>query len=146
MELIDILNEIVKSFNEEYSVVEGEEYSATLSTYVITYTPDTFLIRLLLYTRRCTVEVGIEMPFLNPMTCSLLHEIGHLETEELMVDDTQLRNEYENSNEGAQESFARYCELYNEQIATQWAIFYILDNKEQVKEWDKRLRLSLPRG
>lgn len=145
MELIDILNEIVKSFNEEYSVVEGEEYSATLSTYVITYTLNTFLSDIY-FIQEMYRRGGIEMPFLNPMTCSLLHEIGHLETEELMVDDTQLRNEYENSNEGAQESFARYCELYNEQIATQWAIFYILDNKEQVKEWDKRLRLSLPRG
>lgn len=145
MELIDILNEIVKSFNGEYSVVEGEEYSATLSTYVITYTLNTFLSDIY-FIQEMYRRGGIEMPFLNPMTCSLLHEIGHLETEELMVDDTQLRNEYENSNEGAQESFARYCELYNEQIATQWAIFYILDNKEQVKEWDKRLRLSLPRG
>ena len=145
MELIDIMNEIVKSFNEDYSVVEGEEYSATLSTYVITYTPDVFLSDFY-FIQEMYRRGGIEMPFLNPMTCSLLHEIGHLETEELMVDDTQLRNEYENSNDGAQESFERYCELYNEQIATQWAIFYILDNKEQVKEWDKRLRLSLPRG
>lgn len=144
MELIDILNEIVKSFNEDYSVVEGEEYSATLSTYIITYTLDTFLSDFY-FVQEMYRRGGIEMPFLNPMTCSLLHEIGHLETEELMVDDTQLRNEYGNSNEGAQESFARYCELYNEQIATQWAIFYILDNKEQVKEWDRRLRLSLPR-
>ena len=145
MELIDIMNEIVKSFNEEYSAVEGEEYSATLSTCVITYTPDVFLSDFY-FIQEMYRRGGTEMPFLNPMTCSLLHEIGHLETEELMVDDTQLRNEYENANEGAQESFARYCELYNEQIATQWAIFYILDNKEQVKEWDKRLRLSLPRG
>ena len=145
MELIDILNEIVKSFNGDYSVVEGEEYSATLSTCVITYTPDVFLSDFY-FIQEMYRRGGIEMPFLNPMTCSLLHEIGHLETKELLVDDTQLRNEYENLNEGAQESFTKYCELYNEQIATQWAIFYILDKKEQVKEWDKRLRLSLPRG
>ena len=101
MELIDILNEIVKSFNEEYSVVEGEEYSATLSTYVITYTLDTFLSDFY-FIQEMYRRGGIEMPFLNPMTCSLLHEIGHLETEELMVDDTQLRNEYENSDDCSQ--------------------------------------------
>ena len=79
MELIDIMNEIVKSFNEEYSAVEGEEYSATLSTCVITYTPDVFLSDFY-FIQEMYRRGGTEMPFLNPMTCSLLHEIGHLET------------------------------------------------------------------
>ena len=86
------------------------------------------------------------MPFLNPMTCSLLHEIGHLETEELMVMIHNYAMSMKTQTRVRKNLLKRYCELYNEQIATQWAIFYILDNKEQVKEWDKRLRLSLPRG
>ena len=58
MELIDILNEIVKSFNEDYSAVEGEgvfcdplHLRYNLHALILFYQTST------LY-KRCIVEVG----------------------------------------------------------------------------------------
>ena len=58
-------------------------------------------------------------------TLSLLHEIGHLETMDEMIDDTLERNQKLSNEE--------YFNLWNEQIATDWAGYWIYKNFNEVK-------------
>lgn len=143
--IYDILNRIAKTFDDEYEVDEGEEFSATFSTKLITYTLDVFTADFY-FIQDMYRRGGTNMPLLSNILCSFLHEIGHLETEDLIVNDIKQRNEYSGDNYSVLESFESYCELYNERIATQWAIDYILSNRTVVCEWDKQIRNRLSNG
>lgn len=72
---------------------------------------------------------------LSYFTLSILHEIGHLETEWEMVDDIEERNS-NLTNE-------QYFNLYNEKIATDWAGTWIEDNFSAARIVDKKLNKIL---
>ena len=68
---------------------------------------------------------------LDTFTLSVLHEIGHLETEDEMVDDTKQRNRKNLTNE-------QYFRLHNEYIATEWAGYWLEDNLATAKRWNAK--------
>jgi hypothetical protein len=60
----------------------------------------------------------------HPFTLSFMHELGHLETEWDMVDDTEERNRITDN--------ATYFKLHNERIATDWAGDYLTEHTAEM--------------
>ena len=75
---------------------------------------------------RCSAAKEFSFFFL-----SLLHEIGHFETEWEMKDDVKERNKHL-SNE-------QYFNLFNEKIATDWAITWIEENIDTARSFDEKI-------
>lgn len=121
----DTINLFVKSIDPEYSACFAEDFMADLDTDTVEWA--------LTY-----VESGGEafynhfvkrFPFAAQYSfflLCLLHEVGHLETEWDMDDDTDFRN-------NAHVTTEDYFNLHNEYIATQWAGEWLEDNPEAAK-------------
>lgn len=127
MTLNEMVNNFIANINEEYIAVENDFFEVNFEDYEINY----------------AVENEVDDFFNNfverfplagnfaPFVLSLLHEVGHLETEDDIIDDTDERNAITNT--------ADYFNLYNEAIATDWAGFFIEDNFELVAEFNEAL-------
>ena len=127
-----VLDEFVKTFEQDYSTRMGQEFMACLDENVVEWS--------LLYVNDggeafynnfiqrfpCAQELGL-------FTLSLLHELGHLETEWEMVDDIEKRNSESMSDE-------EYFNLFNEYIATEWAGEWIQSNLEQALALDRKIK------
>lgn len=132
--------EIVRYFDNDYSVVEGEEFTATFSTKTITYTFQTYVVDFY-FIQDMYRRAGSHFPLLSSIICCLFHEIGHLEMADELIDDTVERNAAMNDTEmGLLESFEMYSQFINERNATNWAIAFIRENIELVEGWDRRFR------
>lgn len=127
MTLNEMVNNFIANINEEYIAVENDFFEVNFEDYEINY----------------AVE-NVEDDFFNnfverfplagnfaPFVLSLLHEVGHLETEDDIIDDTDERNAITDT--------AEYFNLYNEVIATDWAGFFIEDNFDLVAEFNEAL-------
>ena len=64
-----------------------------------------------------------------------MHELGHLETEWDVVDDTKERNTITDNE--------TYFDLYNERIATDWAGEYLTENKEEMLMLERQILTEL---
>lgn len=132
--------EIVRYFDNDYSVAEGEEFTATFSTNTITYTFQAYVVDFY-FIQDMYRRAGPRFPLLSSIICSLFHEIGHLEMADELIDDTVERNAAMNDTEmGLLESFEMYSQFINERNATNWAIAFIRENRELVEGWDRRFR------
>ena len=119
----EVVRDFVKSINEEYDCRMGIEFCVYLEENMIEWS--------ILY-----VENGGEAFYenfisrfpkargFNLFTLSVLHEIGHLETEWDMEDETYLRNTDIMDDE-------TYFNLHDERIATDWAGEWIEDNFDE---------------
>ena len=118
------LNNLLEQIDEEYSAIQGDTFEADTEEDTIYFTlqniKDAFYED---FTNRYPLASAFE-----PFTLSVLHEIGHLETEAEAMDDIEERN--------AITTEAEYFALYNEAIATDWAGFYIEDNYTTVLQFD----------
>ena len=118
------LNNLLEQIDEEYSAIQGDTFEADTEEdtiyFALTNERDAFYED---FTSRFPLASAFE-----PFTLSVLHEIGHLETEAEAVDDIDERN--------AITTEAEYFALYNEAIATDWAGFFIEDNYETVLQFD----------
>lgn len=65
-------------------------------------------------------------------TLCILHEVGHLETQDEMRDDTKARNRIK--------SHKAYFNLFNERIATDWAGMWIDENYKAAVKLDDSFR------
>lgn len=85
-----------------------------------------------------------ELPILSNLMWSILHEIGHLETQNEMEDDSRNRREIaELSLVNPDEASNKYHQLYNEIIATDWAVVFALENSVLCCSWDQILLSEL---
>ena len=135
-----LFTEIVRYFDNDYSVEEGEEFTATFSTNTITYTFQAYVVDFY-FVQDMYRRAGSHFPLLSSTICSLFHEIGHLEMRDELIDDRAERNAAMNDTEtGLLESFEMYSQFINERHATNWAIAFIRENKELVEGWDRRFR------
>lgn len=130
---IDTINSVVsdfcKSIDEEYESRMGCDFCAVLNENTIEWS--------LIYAEKAgqsfyenfvsRYPVAKELSF---FTVSILHEIGHFETEWEMIDDTEIRNR-ELTNE-------QYYDLFNERIATDWAGEWIENNYSAARCIDKK--------
>jgi hypothetical protein len=124
---------MVKSFDENYSVILSDKYAVDLDNEIITYA-------LLVDSRNDKFYENFVSRFpcvknFNILFLSILHEIGHLETQDEMVDDTEIRN-----TELDEET---YFNLFNEKIATDYAGFWIQDNFELAKKYNDEIEKVL---
>ena len=133
------INETVKIFvqsiNEEYDCVMGLDFMADLANDVIVWSI-------------LTIEKSGEAFYDNFIsrfpkakgfslfTLSILHEVGHLETENEMEDDVDIRNNEIMTNE-------EYFNLFNERIATDWAGYWIEKNFQKAINLDDTFRNAL---
>lgn len=124
MTLNEMVNNFIANINEEYVAIESDTFEVNFNDYEINYAveneADDFYNN---FVERFPLASNFA-----PFTLSLLHEVGHLETEDEIIDDTEERNEITNT--------ADYFNLWNEAIATDWAGFFIEDNYELVEEFN----------
>lgn len=122
-----IIDSFVKTIDEDYSSQIGSDFEALLDDEIIEWTPicsensaitfyNDFVSR---YPQAKTFTV---------FTLSILHEVGHLETKDEMVNDIEERNTITDCQE--------YYNLFNERIATDWAGWWLVTNYCQVKALD----------
>ena len=124
------INNLLAEIDEEYDAIQGDTFEADTEEDAIYFA--------LTNERDAFYEDFINrFPLANtfePFTLSVLHEIGHLETEAEAVDDIEERNAITTDKE--------YFALYNEAIATDWAGFYIEDNYTTVLQFDNIVKAT----
>ena len=128
----EAVRNFVQSINEEYDCEMGLDFMAQLDTDIIVWSI-------------LTVEESGEAFYNNFIsrfpkakgfslfTLSVLHEVGHLETENEMEDDTDTRNNEIMTDE-------EYFNLFNERIATDWAGYWIEKNFQKAINLDDTFR------
>jgi len=131
----EVVREFVQSIDEEYDCRMGADFGACLNENVVEWS--------LLYVEKAGEafykNFVSRFPKANGFglfTLSVLHEVGHFETEWEMEDDTGIRNQANMTNE-------EYFELFNERIATDWAGYWIEDNFEQACALDDKFQETL---
>jgi hypothetical protein len=129
MSIFETVNRFIWTINEEYIASEGECFEAEMFEDTIVYNPhdnarDEFTED---FIERYPIAESLE-----PFTMALLHEVGHLETEDEIIDDTDERNAIEDIHE--------YLNLFNERIATDWAGWYIEENFETVVQFNNTIK------
>lgn len=129
-----LLTDFVQMFDEEYSVALQPKFEANITTEVIGYAvavpeaaTEAFVIDFLKRFPSCKC--------FHSFTLSFMHELGHLETEWDMVDDTDERNEITDNE--------TYFTLHNERIATDWAGEYLTDHKDEMLMIEKQILTEL---
>lgn len=128
------LNYLLTFFDEEYTVKMGTDFEVDLDEKILYWS--------ILYTEKSGdafyKNFCKKFPFVKDFslfTLAVFHEIGHIETEDEMEDDTDLRNT-ELSNE-------EYFNLHNEKIATEWAGNYINEHLMFTKYFDDKFTTIL---
>ena len=126
---------LVKYIDEEYDARMGVDFGACMDENVVEWSllvPEGSGKEF--YENFCTrfpVARGFDL-----FTLSILHEVGHLETEWEMIDDTKIRNRKGLTN-------AEYFNLFNERIATDWAGEWIENNIKLALDIDKIFKKML---
>lgn len=122
--MIDALNKtittFVKSFNEEYSARFAENFMADLDTDTVEWALSYVENGGEAFYNNFVMRYPFAKHYSFFLLC-LLHEIGHLETEWDMDDDTDIRNNIHVSTDD-------YFNLHNEYIATEWAGEWLQEN------------------
>ena len=123
----NLINEIVKSVDEEYSAYLSDEFSADIVNNRVAYSllvePES--------NEAFRADFVSRFPIADKYSdflLSILHEIGHLETACDMVDDIEKRKKITDNK--------KYFKLFNERIATDWAGFWLEDNPQLARQFD----------
>lgn len=126
----NLINEVVKSFDEEYSAYLSDEFSADIVNNRVAYSllvePESNKAFRDDFVSRFPIADNY-----SDFLLSMLHEIGHLETVCDMVDDIEKREKITDNK--------KYFKLFNERIATDWAGFWLEDNEELATEIDTEI-------
>ena len=125
-----LLNDFIQMFDEEYTVELAHKFCADNIQEVVYYTVvmpkdsvDEFTTDFIKRFPACSC--------FSEFMLSFMHELGHLETEWDMVDDTEERNKITDN--------ATYFQLYNERIATDWAGEYLTDHKAEMQMLERQI-------
>ena len=125
-----MLNDFIQMFDEEYTVELAHKFCADNIQEVVYYTVvmpkdsvDEFTTDFIKRFPACSC--------FSEFMLSFMHELGHLETEWDMVDDTEERNRITDNK--------TYFQLYNERIATDWAGEYLTDHKAEMQMLERQI-------
>jgi hypothetical protein len=125
-----LLNDFVQMFDEEYTVEVAHKFCADNIQEIVYYTVampkapiDEFVTDFIKRFPACSD--------FSEFMLSFMHELGHLETEWDMVDDTEERNRITDNK--------TYFQLYNERIATDWAGEYLTDHKAEMLMLERQI-------
>lgn len=124
-----LVREFVKSIDEDYDARMGKDFAAVLNKDIVEWS--------IIYveTGGCSFYENFVSRYpkakaLRLFTLSILHEVGHLETEWEMEDDLEERNTITDDED--------YFNLFNEYIATEWAGEWVNDNLEKAIALDEK--------
>lgn len=126
----NIITDFIQTIDEDYTSRVGSDFCALIGDEIIEWS-------LICSEKSATsfynhfVSLFPQAKEFNLFTLSILHEVGHLETVNEMVDDVTERNTIKDCE--------NYYNLHNEKIATTWAGYWIEDNYKQVKALDNKL-------
>ena len=125
-----LLNDFIQMFDEEYTVELAHKFCADNIQEVVYYTVvmpkdsvDEFTTDFIKRFPACSC--------FSEFMLSFMHELGHLETEWDMVDDTEERNQITDNK--------TYFQLYNERIATDWAGEYLTEHKNEMQMLERQI-------
>ena len=131
-----LLTAFVQQFDSDYTVELGADFDCVNDECLIHYAvamPDDGARRFFAdFTQRFPACADFDV-----FTLSFMHEVGHVETEYDMVNDTAQRNKIQKMKD-KDKAYRAYYALYNERIATDWAGEYLTANHEQMKAWEKK--------
>lgn len=106
------INSFVKQINKEYEARLGDTFEVDMLTNIIFYPIFDDEEAVFAFTQNFTAQFPCAAAY-GTFLLSLLHEIGHLETENESIDDIEEREKVI--------TFEDYFSLWNEKIATEWA-------------------------
>lgn len=129
-ELATIVNDFVQSFDEDYTAEMGNDFCVFLDHDVISWSVLFLEDSGESFYNNFVSRFPMAAHF-NLFTLSLLHELGHLETEWQMEDDTKIRNALTNEED--------YFNLFNERIATDWAGDWLENNFQEATKIDGQI-------
>ena len=128
-----VLTEFVQTFDVDYSVELAPDFEADNITDTIKYAVAMMESGAIAFRNNFIKRFPLCADF-DIFTLSFMHELGHLETEWDMVDDTIKRIALHKS--GDEEA---YFNLHNEKIATDWAGEYLTENHDDMKNWEAKV-------
>ena len=138
-----IVNFIASFVDEEYTAFLGADSMADVEKLSIYFSIVVIEREDKLFMEDVYSREG-NLPILSNLLWSILHEIGHLETRDEMEDDTAERQAISDlSYTSPDEASHKYHQLYNEVIATDWAVMFALENAMRCRLWDKLLLSEL---
>lgn len=138
-----IVNNIVSFVDEEYTAFLGADSMADMEKLSIYFSIVVIEREDRLFMEDVYRRDG-NLPMLSNLLWSILHEIGHLETRDEMEDDTKARETISDLALTEPDKASNlYHELYNEVIATDWAVDFAITNHVQCRLWDKLLLSEL---
>lgn len=137
--MVDFLDQFVKIFHEDFTFAIGEDWMVDWDNSIVYGAKDRADVDDYFMQNWYKTKIGRKLPMMHNITLSLMHEIGHIMTEDKMVDDTKQRNKIFASGKSALAKNEKYFRLYNERIATKWAQKFIRDNKKLMRKFDRKV-------
>lgn len=144
MKKLKILNDFIKTINEDYKVLhDKKEFTSDWENGKVWVCFNENKEDDQLFMDYIKNKYQIEI---DTFLMSFLHEIGHLETEDDELSDNRaidlftLEVLFDNSKITKQEYFERYFEIECESLATEWGIDFYKSHEEQCKQLVKELR------
>lgn len=142
MKKLKVLNDFIKTINEDYEVFEDIEFTSDWEQGEVWVCFQENKEDDQLFMDYIKNKYQIEI---DTFLMSFLHEIGHLETEDEELSNSRaielftLEIGYDNGAITKEEYFNRYFEIECETLATKWGVDYYLEHQEQCKQLVKLL-------
>lgn len=142
MKKLKVLNDFIKTINEDYEVFEDTEFTSDWEQGEVWVCFQENKEDDQLFMDYIKNKYQIEI---DTFLMSFLHEIGHLETEDEELSNSRaielftLEIGYDNGAITKEEYFNRYFEIECETLATKWGVDYYLGHQEQCKQLVKLL-------
>lgn len=142
MKKLEILNDFIKTINEDYEVFEDTEFTSDWEQGEVWVCFQENKEDDQLFMDYIKNKYQIEI---DTFLMSFLHEIGHLETENEELSNNRaielftLEIGYDNGALTKEEYFNRYFEIECESLATEWGIDFYKSHKEQCQKLIKKL-------
>lgn len=142
MKKLEILNDFIKTINEDYEVFEDTEFTSDWEQGEVWVCFQENKEDDQLFMDYIKNKYQIEI---DTFLMSFLHEIGHLETENEELSNNRaielftLEIGYDNGALTKEEYFNRYFEIECETLATGWGVDFYKSHKEQCQKLIKKL-------
>lgn len=139
----ELLTEMVQKVNQEYSVICDGTFYCDVDDMTISYSRNSKSVMEQIFANYIYNSYE-DVPQVSPFMLSILHELGHAETEDEMIDDSGAQFAFDRKENQSDEEFyagfTKYYQLPNEQLATDWAVWFLKENAEECIAWDNKIK------
>ena len=142
---IDYVRDFVKKIDSDYEVCEGNVFEVDIAQEEIFITFFDSKAEQETYLKFLKQEFGKDF---NPFVISLLHEIGHIKTnDDKMLENRDfiyglLKTNFNNRVSNIEEYNNMYFRIPAEYAATEWAVDYYNKNKEECEKLAKNISID----